>query len=113
VRGDDLDVFTLPAAVRLLILDAEIGKVDLVVEVRQVVLVGPFADLVGRAIGVAVVVVALAIVLVKPALIFALEFVVEDDAINVRAALLEPRCRLLVRAIDLEAMLPLAFAHKA
>ena len=39
VRRDDLDVLALPAAIRLLVLDADVGEVDLVIEVRQVVLV--------------------------------------------------------------------------
>ena len=43
VRGDDLDVLALPAAIRLLVLDADVGEVDLVIEVRQVVRVRPFA----------------------------------------------------------------------
>lgn len=113
MRGDDLDVLTLPTPGGLLILDAEIGEVNLVVEVRQAVLDGPLANFSRRAIRVAVVVAAVAVMLVEPALILALEFVVEDDAIDVRAALPEPRCRLLVRSIDLEVMLPLAFAHEA
>ena len=108
VRRDDLDVLALPAAVRLLILDSDIREVDLVVEVRQVMFVCPLANLIRRAIGVAVVVVAVAVVLVKPALILALELVVEDDAIDVRAALLEPRLGLFVRAIDLDVVLQLA-----
>jgi len=47
VRGDDLDVLALPAAIRLLVLDADVGEVDLVIEVRQVVFVRPFANLIG------------------------------------------------------------------
>jgi hypothetical protein len=48
LRGDDLDVLGLTAAIRLLVLDADVGEVDLVIEVRQVVFVRPFANLVGR-----------------------------------------------------------------
>jgi hypothetical protein len=46
VRGDDLEVLALPAAIRLLVLDADIGEVDLVIEVRQVVLIRPLANLI-------------------------------------------------------------------
>jgi hypothetical protein len=41
VRRDDLDVLALPAAIWLLVLDADVGEVDLVIEVRQVVFVRP------------------------------------------------------------------------
>ena len=34
VRRDDLDVLALPTAIRLLVLDADVGEVDLVIEVR-------------------------------------------------------------------------------
>jgi len=57
VRRDDLHVFAAPAAVRVLVLDADVRKVDLIIEVGQVVFVGPLANLIGRPIGVAVVVV--------------------------------------------------------
>ena len=69
VRRDDLDVLAFPAANRLLVLDADIGEVDLVIEVRQVVFVHPFANLIGRAIRMAVVVVVVLVPLVEPALV--------------------------------------------
>jgi hypothetical protein len=50
VRRDDLDVLALPATIRLLILDADVGEMDLVIEVRQVVFVRPFANLIRRSI---------------------------------------------------------------
>ena len=89
VRRDDLDVLALPSAIGLLVLDADVGEMDLVIEVRQVVLVRPFANLIGRAIRMAVVVVVVLVPLVEPALVLALELVVEDDALDVRA----PRSR--------------------
>jgi hypothetical protein len=46
-----LDVVMLPTPVALLRLDAEIGEVHLVIEVRQVVLKGPLADFVLGAVG--------------------------------------------------------------
>ncbi len=113
VRCDDLDVLALPAAIRLLVLDADVGEVDLVVEVRQVVFVRPFANLIRRAIGVSVVVVVVFVALVEPALVLALELVVEDDALDVRATIDETRLCLFVRAIDLEVVFEFALARQA
>ena len=93
VRRDDLDVLALPAAIRLLVLDAQVREMDLVVEVRQVVFGGPLANLIRRAIRVAVVVVVVLVALVEPALVLALQLVVEDDALDVGAALEETRPR--------------------
>ena len=113
VRGDDLDVLPLPSAIRFLVLDADVGEMHLVVEVREVVFVGPFANLIGRPIGVAVVVVMVLVALVEPALVFALQLVVQDDAIDVGAAFEQPRLGLLVRAIDLEVVLQFTLARQA
>jgi hypothetical protein len=101
VWGDDLDVLALPAAIRLLVLDADVGEMDLVIEVRQVVLVRPFANLIRRSIRMAVVVVVVLVSLVEPALVLALQLVVEDDALDVRTAVQETVLGLFVRAIDL------------
>ena len=107
VRGDDLDVLALPSAIRLLVLDADVGKVDLVIEVRQVVFVRPFPNLIGRAIGVAVVVVVVLVALVEPALILALQLVVEDDALDASSILDKPCLGPFVGAIDLQVVFPL------
>jgi hypothetical protein len=58
---------------------------DLVIEVRQVMLHRPKTDLILVSIGMTVVVVPLGIVLVQPLLIVPLQLVVEDDAVNSRA----------------------------
>jgi hypothetical protein len=73
---NDFDVLTLPPLVRLLVLDPDVGEVHLVVEVRQLVFVRPFANLIGRAIRMSVVVVVVLVALVEPALALALELVV-------------------------------------
>jgi hypothetical protein len=113
VRRQDLDVFALPSAIRLLVLDADVRKVDLVIEVRQVVLISPLANLIGRAIGMSVVVVVVLVALVEPALILALELVVENGALDVRAALQQTLLGLFVRAIDLEVVFEFPFAPQA
>jgi hypothetical protein len=112
VRRDDLDVLAVPAAVRLLVLDADVGEVDHVIEIRQVVFVRPFANLIGRAIRMAVVVVVILVPLVEPALILALQLVVEDDALNVCTPVQETVLGLFVRAIDLEVVFQLALAPR-
>src|SRR5438045_2184605 len=85
VDGHDLDVFALVTPVDVFVFDAEIGEVNLVVEVGKVVRRRPFFDLVLVAIGPSVT----AIALVQPLLVFALELVVENDALDAPAALLE------------------------
>ena len=86
----DLDVVVVPAAVGVLILDAQVGEVDLVIEVREVVFIGPFADLDVGPIRVSVIVIAVAIALMEPALVFALELVIQDDPLDPRVPLSEP-----------------------
>jgi hypothetical protein len=113
VRRDDLDILSLPATTGLLVFDADVREVDLVIEVRQVMFVSPPANLIGRPIGVAVVVILVLVVLVQPALIVTLQFVIQDDTPDARAAVVEPRLGLLVRAIDLEVVLQLARACEA
>jgi len=112
VGRHDLDVLTLPAAVRLLILDPDVREVDLVVEVRQVVFVRPFANLIGRAIGVAVVVVAILVALVQPSLVLAFQFMIKDHALDVRSAFPEARLGVLEGAIDLEVVFELTLAFQ-
>ena len=64
VDGQYLDVLVLTAPVDLFVLDTKVGKMNLVVEVRQVVFGGPGANLLLGPIRMAVVVVAVAVVLV-------------------------------------------------
>src|SRR5258708_14739065 len=109
--GRDLDVFVVLALVSVAILNPQIGEVEVLVEVRQVVLVCPFADLFVGPVRAAVVVGPVASALVKPALVLTLELVVEEDAFDVRATLRQALRGAFVGAIDLEVVfeLPLAF----
>jgi hypothetical protein len=77
VNRRDLDVLVIPPAVELLVFDPQVGKMDLVIEVGEVVVVCPCLDLVRLAIGPAIRVVAVPIPLVQPLLVLALELVVE------------------------------------
>jgi hypothetical protein len=101
VRGDDLDILMTVTSVQL-VLDAEIGEVDAVVEIRQGVLTRPAFDLAGVAIGSSIAVRPASVPLLEPHLILALERVVEDDAPNVRALVAEPFLFPQVGAIELD-----------
>ena len=83
------------------VLDAKIGEVNAVVEVRQVVLTRPSFDFASVPMRSSVAVGTSAIVLLQPLLIFALELVVEDDAPNLRALVAEPFLFPQVGAIEL------------
>ncbi|MCA1706242.1 MAG: hypothetical protein LC808_24450 [Actinobacteria bacterium] len=113
VRRGDLDVLTTPPAIWLLVLDSSVREVHLVVEVRQVMFVCPLADLIWRSIRVSVVVIVVTVALVKPALVLALELMVEHDAIDARAPLEEPRLGLFVGAVDLDVVFQFAGPYKA
>ena len=108
-----LDVHVVPAPVGVLVFDARVRKMDLLIEVRQVMLAGPLFDFVLVAVGVAVVIVSLTIALVQPALIFTLELVVQNDSIDSRAALLQALRFAFEGAIDLNVMFELALAFEA
>ena len=112
LRGH-LDVLVIPTVVGVPILDAQVGEVHLVIEVREVVFIGPRADFLIGPIGVSVVIRAVAIPFVQPGLVLTLELVVEHDAVNPRATLGQALCCALVRAIDLEVVFPLPLAFEA
>ena len=113
VRCHDLDVLVVPAAVGLHVLDAQVREMHLVVEIREVLFGGPRLNLLLRPFWVAVVVVVVPVVLVEPALVVALQLVVEDDALDVGPALAEPLLGLLVGAVDLQVVLAFARADEA
>jgi hypothetical protein len=96
-----LDILVLPPPIGPFVFDPEVREVDVVIEVREVVVVGPFLDLVRLAIGPAIRIVAVPISLVQPLLVLTLELVVEDDAIDARPAVSEALGFTEVRAIDL------------
>ena len=63
-----------------LVLDAVVREVDLAIEVRQVMLARPGADLVLSAVRTAVAVGPTAVVLLQERLVLALQVLLEDDA---------------------------------
>ena len=108
VRRHDLDVERMVASVDV-VLDPDVWKLDVsLVVARQVVLRRPGADLVELAIGSAVAVVAIAIPLLQELLILGLELVLQDDAVDVRALLVQALGFFEVGAVDLGVVLQLA-----
>lgn len=113
VQGDDLDVTVIPASVRLLVLDAQVGKMHLFVEIWKVMITRPQLNFFRVAIRRSVRIVPITIAFMQPALIVALEFVVEDDAVDACAALCEPLRFAKVGAIDLGIVFHFARLPKA
>src|SRR5947209_11044434 len=111
VNGEDLDVDVIVTPVELLELDPYVRKVQLLIEVRQVVLQRPLFDLARVTIRVSVVVRPIAVAFMEPSLVVALELEVEHDSFDAYAALLEAFGFTFVGAIDLDVVFefPLAF----
>ena len=87
VRRHDLDVERVVAAVDV-VLDPDVWELHVpLVIAGQVMLLRPAADLLKLAIWPAVTVAPVAIPLLEKLLILGLEFVLEDDAVDVRALL--------------------------
>lgn len=108
VDRHDFDILVIAAPVELLVFDAQIRKMHLLVEVWEVVVVGPFLDLMWLAIGPSIGVVAVGIPLVQPMLILMLELVIQNDAVDVGLALSELLRFAKVRLVDLRVVFDLA-----
>jgi hypothetical protein len=113
VDRDDFDILMIPASVELFVFDPQVREMNLVVEVREVVVARPFLYLVRLAIGPTAALLAVSIPLVQPSLILALELVVEDDSFDACVALGEPLRLLQIGVVDLAIMLDLARLHEA
>jgi hypothetical protein len=71
-----------------LVLDSVVGKMHMVVEVRQIMLACPVTDLVLVAAGPAVTVRSVAVVVLEELLVLALQVLLEDDASNLEVRVL-------------------------
>jgi hypothetical protein len=100
VAGDDLEILVTRPSIAVFVLDASVGKVHLVVVVRQLVLTRPASDLLGLSMGSPVAVVAAAIPLLKEPLIVPLELVIENHSVDLAALLANAFLGVLVSAID-------------
>jgi hypothetical protein len=108
VDGQHLDVHVVKAAVELFVFDADIGKMDLVVEIRQVMRSRPILDLVRRAIRPATRTVLIFVALVQPTLVLALEFVIEDHPVDAHLSRLKLLRLTHVGVINLRVVFNLA-----
>src|SRR2546423_3016020 len=95
-------------AIAILVFDPQIGEVHVAVEVGEIVFVRARFDLLFIAIRTAICIRATAIALVQPLLVLTLELVVQDDAFDVGATLLQPLGFAQVRTVDLGVVLHLA-----
>jgi hypothetical protein len=87
VHREQLDVLVVLAAVDL-VLDAVIREMHLAIEVRQVLLARPVADLVVGAVGSSVAVRSVAVVILQELLVLAFEILLEDDAADLEIRML-------------------------
>ena len=108
VQRLDLDVERSEVPVAVLVLDARVGKLDVAVVVRELVLDGPTMDLFRRSIGPSVALGLATIALLQELLVLALQLVVEDDATDEGALFAQPLGILEVGAIDLRVVHQLA-----
>jgi hypothetical protein len=96
VRREQFDVLVKLPAIHL-VLDSVVGKVNLVIEVRQIVLARPVAELVPVAGWTAIGVGAIAVGLLQEFLVLAFQILFEDDAPDLEVGVLVsktgPSCR--------------------
>jgi hypothetical protein len=94
------------APVDVAILDAGVGEMHLLIEVRQVVLARPVLDLFAAPIRAAVAVSITAIPLLKEALVLAFQLAIELDAKDACSTVLELGSLAEVGTVDLDVMRP-------
>ena len=87
---EDLDVNVKLAPIEL-VLNPQVGEVNALVEIRQVVIARPLLDLLVVTVRPPVAVGTVPIVLLEEALVVALEFLLEDDAADLRALVSQAR----------------------
>ena len=102
-----------PTAVQLLVLDPQIGKMHLVVEVREVVLERPLLDLAWVSVRMAVVVVVFTIAFMQPLLVLALQLLVQDDVVDLDVAHFQALGDAQIGLVDLHVVFELSLAFEA
>ncbi len=114
VLREQLDVLVLLTPVHF-VLDAVVGEVDLLIEVRQVMFARPLANLVLVAVGAAIAVGTSAVVLLEELLVLALQVLFEDDTPNLEPVVLvsKPGFLLAVRRVEVGVVVDLALAADA
>src|SRR5437762_13559521 len=110
VDGYDLNVLPPALAINLLVLDPQIRKMDVFIEIRQLVFGRPCFNFMNVPLRATIRVFALSIGLVQPALVLALLVVIQEDAVDSCTALTEPICDSPIRLINLSAVFELTAA---
>jgi hypothetical protein len=108
VARHDLEVLLTRSPLAVFVFDASVGKVHLIVVVRQLVLARPASDLFGLSIGTPVAVLATAVVILQEQLIVPLELVVQDDSADLAVLPADAFLGALVSAIDVGVVRQLA-----
>ena len=99
-----LDILEIAATVGPLVFQAKIGKVDVAVEERQIVLVRPLFNFSRVTIRTSVGVTLVPVAVVEKLLILAFELVVEHDAVNPNVVFLKPVRSPEVCGVELRVM---------
>src|SRR5262249_3245476 len=105
VRREQLDVLMELPAIDL-VLDPVVGEMNLVIEVRQIVIACPVADFVFIAARPAVAVRSATVVVLQELLVLALEILLANDASNLKVRMLVSqasfflsKCRVKIRVV--------------
>jgi hypothetical protein len=96
-----------------LIFEPEIGEAHVVVQHREIVSLGPPGNLLSSAIRTSGAVRAIAVSLLKESLVLPLEFMIEDDAADVRIASGQAFSLTQVRTIEVGVMRQFTFSASA
>jgi hypothetical protein len=114
VLREHLDILMALATVDF-VLDAEIGKVHATIEVRQLVVLCPSADLFLVAVRPPVTIGPVAVVVLEEVLVIPLEVLFEDDTadLDVSVLLSETRFLLAIRGVQVGVVIELARAVHA
>jgi hypothetical protein len=101
MRCDYYGILVPDLAIVLLVLELGVREVDALVEVREVVLASPCGDFLWLPSRAPVAIGSPAIRFLQELLVFAFQFVVEDDAPHRCATLVEALLRPQIRSVDL------------
>jgi hypothetical protein len=104
VRRNDFEVLHLAAPIPVLILNTNVGNLDVVLLVRQPMRQRPLLDFIDGSVWAAVAVPFVPVPLLKETLVLAPQLVVEDDAADVSAPLTNAAGGMFVGPIELSVM---------
>jgi hypothetical protein len=113
MRRHDLEVLEGSATVGLLVFDANIWKVHVAVDEREIVLTGPLRDFALSVVSFAGLLIAPAIPIQvsQEALVIALELVIQNDSTDVASTITESLARVEVCPVQLRIVRELSRLH--